>query len=71
MLAAATEAPRDDALIFFLLQRVHICIVVVSIVSITVFDVVCNTLLMRPNKRRFGADSKTVRYVIPPVTDTK
>ena len=23
-LAAATEAPRDDVLIFFLLQRVHI-----------------------------------------------
>ena len=70
-LAAATEAPRDDALIFFLLQRVHICIVNVSIVSITVLDVVFNTLLMRPKKRCCGDDFKAVRYVTSPVTDTK
>ena len=54
VLAAASEAARDDALLFSLLQRVHICIVVVSIVSITVLDVVFNTLLMRPKKRCFG-----------------
>jgi F0F1-type ATP synthase membrane subunit c/vacuolar-type H+-ATPase subunit K len=42
-LAAASGAARDDALLFVLLQRAHICIVVVSIVSTTVPDVVFNT----------------------------
>jgi hypothetical protein len=70
-LAAATEAARDVALIFFLLQRAHICIVVVSIVSTTVLDFISNTLLMRPIKKCCGGYFKTVRYVISPVTDTK
>jgi hypothetical protein len=52
-LAAATGAARDVALIFFLLQRAHNCIVFVSIVSTTVLDVVFNTLLTRPKKRCF------------------
>ena len=68
----SSEAARDYALIFFsLLQRAHICIVVVSIVIYTVLDVVTNTYLMRPIKRCFGDDFKTVLFVISPVTDTK
>ena len=42
-LAAASEAARDDAHLFVQLQRAHICIVVVSIVSTTVPDVEINT----------------------------
>ena len=70
VLAAASEAARDDALSFFC-SSAHICIVVVSTVSTTVLDVISNSLLMRPIKKCSGKGFKTVRYVISPVTDTK